>query len=755
MVIAWSQAHSSYAIGKVVDEKATPLSGVAVVMQTTDSVFIRATTTDAEGNFSLLRPTHMYRLLFQHLAHEPHYIDGDSTHVGMVVLKESSTLLQGVVVTAERPLVRIVDNKLTYNPKVLLDKYILDNAFDLVKELPSVKSDEGKLSLNGAVGQTYIFVNGKQSNMSVSQVTEYLKSLPAEKVDKVEVFYTAPSRFHVKGAAINICLKKSEQYSVQGQVRGTWRNTHVNSYTGDGSLFVTNKKTSFDLLYAYKQNRSVNFSEATSLHTLRNGEIYDITTDNKEHTKSRSHTVFANMDYQLSSKSSVSLSYNGSFSPRTSSSQFSRSNLFSDAQAHSGGNNELHDIRMVYNAPFGLQCGADYMYYYTRNEQSMHYVTKEKHDDVSYLYGRNQKVGQLMLFADMSHSLKNAWAIEYGIKYKNTCNENGQQYKNNHNDADQYNKLAVVNEYTADAYIEVKRSFAEGKFNVSLSLIGELYGINEYKKNALLPNATATYIASPQHVFQLSLNSLRTYPSYWERQDYVSRENEYMVHYGNPTLKPARTSYINMVYVLKNKYMLNLSYHKVKEFFVAQSYQSADELLMLQKTFNMDYTTSFSATATAPVSVGKVFRSNITLSAYNERYKNNDWFGLAYDRNKWTVAAMADNTMTVSKKPYITLNARLFYRTPTIQGIWDLSENWTVDAGCKWSFAGNKAILSLQCSDIFESLMPTTKVRYGKQVQTINSNFYRRQATLSFTYKFNKYRAKNRAEIDTSRLGTH
>ncbi len=45
-----------------------------------------------------------------------------------------------------------------------------------------------------------------------------------------------------------------------------------------------------------------------------------------------------------------------------------------------------------------------------------------------------------------------------------------------------------------------------------------------------------------------------------------------------------------------------------------------------------------------------------------------------------------------------------FYRTPCIQGIWDLEDNWCINTGLRYTFAKDKAIVGLQCNDIFESL---------------------------------------------------
>ena len=160
-------------------------------------------------------------------------------------------------------------------------------------------------------------------------------------------------------------------------------------------------------------------------------------------------------------------------------------------------------------------------------------------------------------------------------------------------------------------------------------------------------------------------------------------------------------------------------------------------------------------TAVIPISFGNIVSSNLIANVYNERYKSNEWFELAYNRNKWTGSLMAYNTIFISKKPNITMNLMAFYRTPCIQRIWDLEDNWCINTGLRYTFAKDKAIVGLQCNDIFESLYPKIKVRFDKQYQNLNQNFYQRNITLSFTYKFNGFKDRTPKEVDTSRYGVN
>lgn len=42
---------------------------------------------------------------------------------------------------------------------------------------------------------------------------------------------------------------------------------------------------------------------------------------------------------------------------------------------------------------------------------------------------------------------------------------------------------------------------------------------------------------SQTHIFQAAYQTFKSYPSFWERMDFVSYSNEYQVNIGNPTLR--------------------------------------------------------------------------------------------------------------------------------------------------------------------------------------------------------------------------
>lgn len=741
--------------GQVVGSDSLPAIGVAVIMQHIDSTYIEATITDEKGHFTLNHPNEKYRLLFQHVSYTPYALETADKQLGVIRLNEGTKALGEVTITAQRPLVKMADNKLIYSPAPFLENKIVSSVYDLLQELPSIQKDSEGLIINGATGKTHIAINGKISGMTEEQLQDYLKSLSAERVERVEIAYNAPAQWHVRGAAINIILKKNESRSVQGQLKAGWDHTGKNtdSYTGGGNIYLSNKKFSADFLYKYADNRWKNRMKTDSKHTV-DDNVYDILSDNRELWHSRQHNIYTNLNYTPAEKQNISLSYNGQFNPYRTGNTYNENNLFADAVARNKESGNLHNLRIVHDTPFGLSTGAEYIYYENSRNQDMSYMDAMQKEGTTFLYKRKQRIDKTNFFVDMAHSFPNNWNLSCGVKYDFANNTNTQRYTDVADKGEKdYEHSSHTKEHNVHTYIGISKAFFDNKLNINTSITGEAYKINDYRKRNILPNATITYAPNTKHVLQLSYNTLRRYPSYWQRQEYTSHADEYTTYYGNPELRPDRTSYANFLYILKNRYIFQMSYYKVDDFIIMQSYQLPDKLEMAYQSINMDYSSAFTISAIIPINIGKILSSRLIGNVYNEHYKNSSWYDLAYNRNKWAYSIIANNTLMISEKPKISIDANILYNSATIQGIWDLGNRWGADVSLKWAFANEKAILSLECDDVFESKYPSIKIRHHLQHQNINSNFYNRTFYATFTYKFNNYKEKNKKAVDTSRFG--
>ena len=207
---ALNMLHAQAIGGRVTNRESVPVEGANVVLQSADSVFVDVALTDSAGRFSFGHSMENFRLVVNHMAYHSREVECNTASVGDIVLEPQERVLGELDVVAERPLVKVENGALAYDLEQLTRDKVANNAYEALTKLPGVSEKEGNLTLVGA-NSLAVIINGKPSTMSAEQVASLLKSTPVGRVEKVEVMYSAPPHYHVRGAALNIVLKKDTQ----------------------------------------------------------------------------------------------------------------------------------------------------------------------------------------------------------------------------------------------------------------------------------------------------------------------------------------------------------------------------------------------------------------------------------------------------------------------------------------------------------------------------------------------------------------
>ena len=145
--------------------------------------------------------------------------------------------LNEVVVYAEKPLIQNKDGKLIYNA----GESALNNgasASEMLRNMPLMNvNPDGPLLLRGKT--PLILMDERPTNLSGQQLQDFLESLPANVVDKVEIMLNPPPEYATyDGGVINIITKKGriglyERYAISGGTRGEGSTSgNVNYRTG-------------------------------------------------------------------------------------------------------------------------------------------------------------------------------------------------------------------------------------------------------------------------------------------------------------------------------------------------------------------------------------------------------------------------------------------------------------------------------------------------------------------------------------------
>ena len=760
--------------GKVMDGKEQPVDGVAVILQTLDSVYVDAVVTDTLGDFRLNHPLDQsYRLIFQHILYNMVEKEITTANVGTVVLEEKDYQLAEITVKGERPQVKLEGGKLTYDVPQLMKDKTATNAFEIIKDLPGLIERNDNLELVGA-SRLNIILNGQLTTMSADQLIQLLKTMPASRVEKAEVMYNAPAKYNVKGALLNVVLSKNESETPSWQGETGVDYTQYRHAGGDAhvNLLYTNKGFSIDFLLNGNKRRDVMGEDMLARHTLNSG-MTEISQHNRALVHVNRGTVRLGMDYTFANEDKLSLAYylkgDKVLSDRdafTSYLDLSKPENKSESTSlvRDDGHSAIHNIRLQYDGHAGISAGADFTRYHSPSVLDYQDTNGSRTDMIN---NTRQDVSRWSVFLNKTHSFASGWGLNYGVHGGYASSKNYSEYLYDQGAGYEMDEEALEDntqkEYIVDIFGEVSKSFGE-RFSATVGLKGEYFksdyassreNMNLWNEGALFPTVSLSYTFSPRHILQFDISSDKTYPGYWQVSPQVTPLNSYSEVAGNPLLKPYRTYEGQMVYIFRQKYMLVAFCEYTPDYFAQLPYQSDTELKTVFRFENMDYSLEAGLAVIIPFNVGRFWNSRITLRGWRMQEKNDNFHGISYNREAYLGLAHMSNTFNLCDKPNLKMTIDGQYVTPgAIQGIYDLGSMYEISAGLKWTFLNDRASLTLKGDDIFASSIPRTiKINQGNQWSRMRKLNDERCLKLSFVWKFGGYKEREHDSIDTSRFG--
>ena len=657
--------------------------------------------------------------------------------------------LPEVMVSGERPVVKVRGGALVYDVNRLPGNATTDNAYDALMALPGVVETDGKLTLGGR-GVT-IIMDGQVTNLSQEQLAQVLKSVPKGMMDDVEVMYNAPAKYQVKGACININFKHetSERQMLTGEVFGSYDQSHHAAFQERASVVYSGKKLSADLMYSHDHGDNFNTCEITTRHALDDGTVHDIQSFERTLAAGHNHKLRFSAGYDFSDNHRLSLSYYGNYA--TTDSRQRMSGLIT-------GTNDLdskpwlHDVSLDYKMPTGTNVGAEYTYYNSPQTQKLNSVLADR--ELNYVVNNRQRLDIWRIYARQEHKLNGGWGLNYGASYIRSTDNSSQAYDESTSGQGglPVSQSTRKRENTANMYAGFSKNFGN-KVVIDASLAAEYYNSTVWNEWNWLPTLNLTYLPAEGHVLQLGVSGSTSYPEYWAVQDFITYSNGgYDEIVGNPALKPSHEYQASLTYVLRNKYVVTGWFSYTDDHFMQTLYQRKDELTETFRWVNFDFQQQAGLMAAVPLRLGGWYSGNLTATGVWMRHKDSDFYDIPFDRSKLLGVFSLKNEFHISKSPEITLSLNGQVQTKAIQGDYDLPAAGRVDAAVQLKFLKNKrATLKVYCADMFETSHIDPYIRFKGQDFSMKMSSFR-HVGVTFSYAFGGYKEKEHKEVDTSRF---
>lgn len=648
--------------------------------------------------------------------------------------------LPEVMVSGERPMVKAEGGALVYDLPHMVEKKGVTNIFDALKELPGVTVRDGVLLLSGQ--QVNVMLDGTPSSITVTQLMALLRSLPVGRMERVEVMYTVPAKYQVRGALINIVLKHRPDggAALQGETNLAWNQTHRARYGERASLLYQRGRWSADLMYRHGHGRDFDVTDETSLHTLADGTRHDIATHEESRRKFHDDSYRLGIDYTFAEHHRVDFVYNGNIESNRTQQEVSGS---VEALFHIHSPERLHNLRLDYEAPFGFKAGAELTCF--RNPEEQWIDSRLPTGQINHEINNNQRINRWQLSLSQEHTLGHSWQLNYGTIYT-TSRDNSRQI------TDATENIISRREDNINVYGGINRNFSK-KLTMEVSLAAEYYHTPLWHQWDLFPTLNLTWLPATGHVIQMGVSSDKRYPQYWTMNNFVTYSNGgYNEIVGNLGLRPSVKYRAQFVYVLHSKYQMVAWYAHCKDYFVQTPYQRSDRLTIQYQYLNFNYQRQAGIQASAPFKPWGWWDARLTLIGVWMQERDDDFYDLSFNRSIAYGMTTMHNTFTLARHPELTLSVDGMIRSKAHQATYDLPPSGNLDLSLRCRFWKKRAALRLFCNDLFKTGRINPRIDYRGQHLTMTFACYR-ELGLSFTYTFGGFKERSREEIDTSRFG--
>lgn len=659
--------------------------------------------------------------------------------------------LPEVMIKGSRPIVKAERGMLSYNMPLLLKQLPADNAYEALTRIPGVSDATGNISFLG--NEVTLIVNGQATTLTQEQLTERLKAMPATQLAKAEVMLSAPARYHVRGMAINIVTKDyAGTNQLSGQIiGGMWQNKYANEF---GNLYLSLQRDKFglDAQYKYVNGNSYGESSRIANHPLGNNRVY-YNDETGQKSFGITHNYRLGMNYAFSKNNRLDVAYTGHWDKRCSNSNTTGSSI---SGMHHDSHQYLHNVDVNYSLPFGLTLSGSYTYYRTPQQQAldgtMHTDESMPETERNLTSGSEQTINKWMFTADQTHSLTQGWGLSYGVKgqftsnksYQTTIDKDGRVLPDGTSSVD-------LNERIWNIYAGFSKQINKA-VSVEASVAAEQYHSPIWDKWRVYPTLNALWNVNANHLLNLSFSSNSEFPSYWSTMSNVFYSSTYTEIHGNPDLKPFSYYNVNLMWQIKRRYTLMAFASLMPDYFVQLPYQTTDRMAVIMKETNFDYSNSFGLQASAIFSVGKWLNGNVFAVGTYKHDKSSHFFDLPFNRKKLSVRLGGTASVKLCSTQDLRLILNPFIQSKAIQGVYDISPIFRMNAKLQWTSHDGKWGLRLNGNNIFNNKYDTRSVQ-GNQDYRMKINYSWASVTFAVIYKFGGYKEKSIKKVDTSRMG--
>ncbi len=602
--------------GLVKDQQGKGLEKSTVsLLKAKDSSIVKLVVTGTDGRYAVIAGPGTYLVSASFVGYAPVYsnqfeVAGAGVTVPDMTIAKSTGNLKEVVVTAQKPLVEVRADKTILNVEGTINAVGYD-ALELLRRSPGVMIDkDDNVSLAGKNGVS-VFIDGKPSPLSGSDLANYLKSLQSAQIEAIEIITNPSAKYEAAGNAgiINIRLKKNKTFGTNGSVNaGIVQGTYP-KYNGGVNLNHRNKSINVFGNYNYNNGKylmKINFDKTQdgidTLFVQRNRMVF----------KNNTHGFKGGIDYFINNKSTIGLVVNGNIADNdfnTSGPMYfyriSTGQLVKVLKATNNNDMKRDNVNANLNYRYSVLNGADlnidadYGFFKIRSDQfqpNIYYLPDGVTEDYRVVnnmlsptnialfslktdYEQNYKGGRLGIggkigIVNTDNDFKR-YDIFNTTKVLDSAKSNRFDYKENINalyvNYNKQLKKGVMIQFGLRAENTHSNGHSTGLKRVkdiNNNWVWQNYdSIFKRDYTDIFPSAAMTYNKNPMSQWTVAYSRRIDRPAYQDLNPFEFKLNEYTYMKGNTELRPQYTNSFSVTHVYKYRFTTKLNYSHVKDIF--------------------------------------------------------------------------------------------------------------------------------------------------------------------------------------------
>lgn len=504
----------------------------------------------------------------------------------LYILENASTL-KGVEIVAQKPLVKMEVDKMSYDVSEDADAQA-STVLDMLRKVPMVTVDgQDNISVNGS-SSFKVYVDGKPNVMFSSNPSMIFKNMPASVVKNIEVITNPGAKYDAEGAAgvLNIVMNRTNPAAMESMngYNGSIRASVGNRSIG-GGVYLSGQQGKF----SYSANVNENYSKPGTTKVEMEQENGDGKILTLSETKTKLPFTMGNISlgYELDSMSNVSATF--------SLTRMNMKNEGSTTTDMHGGNygnafgygNEIN----MKNKRTSFSGTVDYQRFFNKEHTQWLAFTYQ----LSVMPSENEQRSRFNTgstsFIDLTdryslskeHTTDHTFQTDYTmpIGTGQTLNVGGKLMMRRATSDSKYYLKDIYDEASSMDYL-YKNSILAGysEYEGKWGDIGAKAGLRyehtwqnveyrlgngtDFKTNygSLVPSASLSYSFSPTSNIGLTYNMRISRPGITYLNPYVDKSDPTTLTYGNTNLDVEKAHNISLVYnMFTPKLMLNVNLH--------------------------------------------------------------------------------------------------------------------------------------------------------------------------------------------------